>query len=51
LIKHETITNKEYRELNPEISPNTALNDLKQIVQKGILTAKGEKKYRYYMLS
>jgi len=48
LIEHGKITNKEYRELNPEISSNTALNDLKQLVQKGILTANGETKSRYY---
>ncbi|MEN4017033.1 MAG: hypothetical protein PQ975_00980 [Methanobacterium sp.] len=51
LIEYGKITNKEYRELNPEISSNTALIDLKQLVQKGIFTAKGETKSRYYTFS
>lgn len=37
------ITNKEYREINPKISDRTALNDLNDLVKKGIIAAKGGK--------
>jgi len=50
LLKHKKITNKEYRELNPDISDRTALNDLNELVDKGVIAAKGEKRYRYYIL-
>ena len=49
--EHKSIlTNKEYRELNSNISDRTALNDLNELVDKGIIVAKGEKRYRYYIL-
>ena len=50
LLKHKKITNKEYREINPNISDRTALNDLNELIHKNIIVAKGEKKYRYYIL-
>jgi len=50
LLTQKRITNKEYRELNPDISDRTALNDLNELVDKGIIVAKGEKRYRYYIL-
>ena len=49
LMEHEKITNKEYRQLNPNVIDRTALNDFNELVKKGIILAKGEKKYRYYM--
>ena len=50
LLKYRKITNKEYREINPDISDRTALNDLNELIHKNIIVAKGEKKYRYYIL-
>ncbi|MBT9148253.1 MAG: hypothetical protein DDT32_02025 [Syntrophomonadaceae bacterium] len=50
LLKHKKITNKKYREINPNISDRTALNDLNELVDRNIIVAKGEKRYRHYML-
>jgi len=50
LLKNKKITNKEYRELNPNISDRTALNDFNDLVERGIITAIGVRKYRYYIL-
>lgn len=50
LLKYKKITNTDYRELNLNISDRTALNDLNELVDKGIIATKGEKKYRYYIL-
>ncbi len=50
LLKYKKITNTDYRELNLNISDRTALNDLNELVDKGIIAAKGEKRYRYYIL-
>lgn len=50
LLKNKKITNKEYRELNPNISDRTALNDFNDLVERGIITAIGARKYRYYIL-
>jgi len=49
LLKNKKITNKEYRELNPNISDRTALNDFNDLVERGIITAIGVRKYRYYI--
>lgn len=50
LLKNKKITNTDYRELNLNISDRTALNDLNELMKKNIIAAKGEKKYRYYIL-
>jgi len=50
LLKYKRITNTEYREVNLNISDRTALNDLNELVDKGIIGAIGEKRYRYYIL-
>jgi ATP-dependent DNA helicase RecG len=50
LLKQRKITNKEYRQLNPGITDRTVLNDFNELIEKNIITAKGEKKYRYYTL-
>lgn len=50
LLKSKKITNKEYRDVNPNISDRTALIDLKDLVEKGIIVSKGTKRYRYYVL-
>jgi len=49
LLEHKKITNKEYRRLNAKITDRTALNDFNELIKKGIIMAKGEKKYRYYI--
>jgi len=50
LLKYKKITNQKYRELNPNISDRTALNDFNELIKKNIIVAKGEKRYRYYIL-
>ena len=50
LREHKKITNKEYRQLNPNITDRTVLNDFNELIDKGIIAAKGEKKYRHYTL-
>jgi len=47
---NKKITNKEYRELNPNISDRTALNNLNELVVREIIMAIGARKYRYYIL-
>jgi ATP-dependent DNA helicase RecG len=51
LEEGNSITNMEYRQLNPDIKRATALNDLKELVDTGILSVKGKGKYTYYILS
>lgn len=51
LKKHRKITSKKYAELF-EITRRTARNDLKNLVEKDVVSPKGEsKKERYYVLS
>jgi len=50
LIKHEKITNKEYRQINSNVTDRTVLNDFNELIDKKIITARGEKKSRYYVL-
>ena len=50
LLTHKKITNKEYREINPDISDRTALNDLNELVHRNLIMAMGERRYRYYVL-
>ncbi len=47
---HKRITNKEYVQLNPGITDRTALNDLNDMLEKRIIKASGEKKFRFYAL-
>jgi ATP-dependent DNA helicase RecG len=51
LFEHEKITNSEYRELNPEMERQRVTDELKDLVDKGIILAKGELKFRYYVLN
>jgi len=46
--KHKMITNRDYRELFPEITCRTALNDLKDLVDNGLLRNEGTVKNGYY---
>ncbi|NLG26342.1 MAG: transcriptional regulator, partial [Chloroflexi bacterium] len=46
----ERITNREYRELCPEVTPETLRLDLRNLVEKGILLQVGSKRGTYYIL-
>lgn len=50
LLKNDRITNEEYRQINPKIGRHTALNDLKDLIKKGVIVAEGKGKYTYYVL-
>ncbi len=47
----EKITNMEYRELNPEIKKSAALNELKDLVDKGLISLNGKGRYAHYVLN
>ena len=47
---HGSITNREYRELCPDVSPETLRLDLNDLVDRGILLRVGAKKGTYYIL-
>lgn len=51
LVKQGKITNREYREINPEIKERTALNDLKELVDIGFISLKGKGRYVHYVLA
>lgn len=44
------ITNRDYRELSPDVSPETLRLDLADLVDKGLLMKVGDKKGTYYIL-
>jgi len=44
------ITNREYRELFPEITSITALKDLNDLADKGLLKKEGTTKNAYYTI-
>ncbi|MBN1964563.1 MAG: putative DNA binding domain-containing protein [Anaerolineae bacterium] len=47
---HGSITNREYRTLCPEVSPETVRLDLSDLVEQGVLLKIGSKKGTYYIL-
>ena len=47
---HERITNREYRELCADVTPETLRLDLRDMVEKGILLQVGSKRGTYYIL-
>jgi ATP-dependent DNA helicase RecG len=49
LAKHGRITNREYQELCPEVSPETIRRDLADLVEKNLLLKIGEKRATYYI--
>ena len=49
LQAHRRITNREYRELAPDVSPETVRLDLLDLVERGILLRIGDKKGTYYI--
>jgi len=48
--EHRRITNREYRELCPDVSPETVRLDLVDLVGRGILLRIGDKRGTYYIL-
>jgi ATP-dependent DNA helicase RecG len=50
LQQHTRITNREYRELCPDVSPETLRLDLTDMVDKGLVMKIGDKKGTYYIL-
>lgn len=50
LQEHKRITNREYRELCPDVSAETVRLDLVSLVEQGILLRIGDKKGTYYIL-
>lgn len=51
LLENERITNKEYRSLNPDIARSTAVNDLKELINKRFIIRKGFGSNTYYVLA
>jgi len=49
LAEHGRITNREYQELVPDVSPETIRRDLADLVKRGILLKIGEKRATYYI--
>ncbi len=47
---HTSITNREYRDLCPDVTPETLRLDLADLVDKGLIVKIGDKKGTYYML-
>jgi len=50
LQQYGRITNREFHELCPDVSPETLRLDLADLVEKGLLVKIGDKKGTYYML-
>jgi ATP-dependent DNA helicase RecG len=48
--RHGRITNREYRDLCPGLSPETLRLDLSELVDKGLLLKVGAKRGTYYIL-
>lgn len=49
LAEHRRITNREYRELAPEISDETVRRDLADLVERGLLLRIGDRRGTYYI--
>jgi len=50
LAEHRRITNREYRELRPEVSDETVRRDLADLVTRGLLLRIGDRRGAYYIL-
>jgi ATP-dependent DNA helicase RecG len=48
--QHKSITNREYRELCPNVTAETLRLDLSDLVERGILLKMGDKRGTYYIL-
>lgn len=49
LAQHRRITNREYRELAPDISDETVRRDLADLVERGLLLRIGDRRGTYYI--
>lgn len=50
LTEHETITNREFRELCPDVTDETARRDLADLVDRNLILKVGDKRATYYIL-
>lgn len=50
LAEHRRITNREYREITPDISDETVRRDLADLVERGLLLRIGDRRGTYYIL-
>lgn len=50
LAEHGTITNREYRELVPDVTDETVRRDLADLVDRNLLLKVGDKRATYYIL-
>ena len=50
LTEHRRITNREYRELQPDVSDETVRRDLADLVERGLLLRIGDRRGTYYIL-
>lgn len=50
LTEHRRVTNREYRELQPDVSDETVRRDLADLVDRGLLMRVGDRRGTYYIL-
>jgi ATP-dependent DNA helicase RecG len=50
VASHKRISNREYQEICPDVSPETLRRDLAALVKSGILIKVGDKRATYYIL-
>lgn len=50
LAEHRRVTNREYRELAPDVSDETVRRDLADLVERGLLLRIGDRRGTYYIL-
>jgi ATP-dependent DNA helicase RecG len=50
LTQHGRITNRDYQQFSPDVSPETIRRDLSDLVDHGLIMKIGEKRATYYIL-
>ena len=50
LTEHDSITNREFRELAPDVTDETARRDLADLVDRNLILKVGDKRATYYIL-
>jgi len=50
IAEHGRITNREYQQLCPGVSPETLRLDLAELVEQGVLLKVGDKRGTYYIM-